>query len=114
VCQRTGRPSWRDELLLNPHMALQSFEKWVIDFIGPIQPQGKKTGARYIITTTEYLTRWVEAQLVKDCIGMTAVKFLFEHVLMRFGCPKILMSDCGMHFLNELISALMEEFQVYH
>eukprot|EP00253_Pinus_taeda_P033738 PITA_33738 len=55
-------------------MTLQPFEKWVIDFVGPIQPQGK-TRAR---------------------------------------CPKILMSDRGTHFLNETISALTEEFQVYH
>lgn len=45
---------------LNLKMTLQPFEKWVIDFVRPIKPQGK-TGARYIITTTEYLTRWVEA-----------------------------------------------------
>jgi len=62
----------------------------------------------------EYLTRWIEAQLVKDCTGATAAKFLFEHVPTRFGCPKILMSDRGTHFLNETINALMEEFQVYH
>ena len=24
------------------------------------------------------------------------------------------MSDCGMHFLNEMINVLKEEFQVYH
>ena len=54
VCQRTGKPSWRDEMPLNPKMMLQPFEKWAIDFVGPIKPQGK-TCARYIITATEYL-----------------------------------------------------------
>eukprot|EP00253_Pinus_taeda_P030368 PITA_30368 len=55
-----------------------------------------------------------EAQHVKDCIGMTATMLFFEYVLAQFGCPKILMSDRSTHFLNETISALMEEFQVYH
>jgi len=56
-----GRPSQRDTLPLKIQVSLQPFEKWEIDFIGPIQPPGKKTGARYIITTMEYLTRWEEA-----------------------------------------------------
>eukprot|EP00253_Pinus_taeda_P025684 PITA_25684 len=93
----------------NPQMTLQPFEKWVINFIGPIQPQGK-TGARYIITVTEYLTRWIEAQPVKDCTTVTAAKFLFEHVLTQFGCPRILMCDRGTHFLNEAINALTRNF----
>ena len=63
---------------------------------------------------TEYLIHYTEAQLVKDCTGVTAVKFLFEHVVMLFGCLRILMSDHGMHFLNETINIVMEEFQVYH
>ncbi len=62
-------------------MTLQPSEKWTIDFVGPIQLQGK-IGARYIITMIEYLTRWVEAQPVKDCIGVATTKFLFEYVLM--------------------------------
>ena len=98
---------------LNPQMMLQPFEKWAIDFVGPIKPQGKM-GACYIITATEYLTRWVEAQPVKDCTTTTTTKFLFDKMLTRFGCLKILMSDHGTHFLNETISALTEEFQVYH
>lgn len=87
---------------------LQPFENWAIDFVGQIQPQGKKTGAWYIIIVIEYLTRWVEAQLMKDCTGTTTKKFIFEYVLTRFVCPKILMSDHGMHFLNKKISALIE------
>eukprot|EP00253_Pinus_taeda_P004928 PITA_04928 len=92
-------------------MTLQSFEKWAIDFVVPIQPQGK-IGATYIITTTEYLTHWLEAQLVKDCTGATAANFLFEYVLTQFHCPKILMSDHNTHFLNETISALIKEFKL--
>jgi len=65
---------------LNPQMTLQPFEKWAIDFLGPIQPQGK-IGARYIISAMEYLNRWVEAQPVKDFTSETTVKFLFEHAL---------------------------------
>ena len=42
---------------LQPQMALQAFEKWAIDFVGPINPLGKKTGARYIITATDYVKR---------------------------------------------------------
>ena len=73
VSQRIGKPSRRDEMPLKPQVKLQAFDKWTIDFVRPINPLGKCTGARYIITTIDYLTRWVEATLVKDCSTVTTV-----------------------------------------
>ncbi len=95
---------------LVPQVTLKSFVKWAIDFVKPINPPTKKSRARYIIIATDYVTRWAEAQPVKDCSATTAVKFIIDHIFSRFGCPRILMSDQGSHFLNRTIAALIEEF----
>jgi transposase InsO family protein len=82
--------------------------------VGPINPPAKRSGARYIITAKEYLTRSAEASLVKDCITETTTHFPFEQVISRFGCPRILMSYQGTHFINSTIKAMTEEFELNH
>jgi hypothetical protein len=103
IYQRVGKPNRRDDMPLRPKVTLQAFEKWVIDFMGPINPPTKRMGEIYIITAMEYLTIWVETVLVKYCSVETAAHFLFEQVITIFGCPRILMSDQGMHFINNTI-----------
>jgi transposase InsO family protein len=99
---------------LAPQLTLQAFVKWAIDFVGPINPPGKCTRSRYIITATEYLTRWAKARVVKDCNATTTSCFIFDDIITSFGCQKILMSDQGTHFINKTIEALTQEFEVHH
>jgi len=51
---------------------------------------------------------------VKDCTSAMVANLIFEYMLTRFGCRKIVMNDHDTHFLNETISVMTEEFQVYH
>jgi transposase InsO family protein len=60
------------------------------------------------------LNRWAEARAVKDCSENKTVCFIFDDIITRFGCPNILMSDQGTHFLNKTVEALTEEFVVHH
>ena len=77
VYQRVGKPSQRDEMPLVPQVTLQLFDKWVVDFVGPINPLGKRTSAHYIIIATNYLTRWVEVAPLVDCTISIAAWFIF-------------------------------------
>ena len=58
-----GKPTQRDEIPLHPQVALEPFDKWVMDFVGPIDPPSRQK--KYIIVYTDYLTKWDENKVVK-------------------------------------------------
>jgi hypothetical protein len=113
VCQQGGRPTKRHLWPLTPIMPLAPFEKWGIDFIGPINPSSSRRN-RYIILATDYSTKWVEAKATRKNDAKVAADFLFDQILMRFGYPLELVSDQGKHFLNVLILALTEQYYISH
>jgi hypothetical protein len=88
---------------LIPQVTINLFDKWEVDFVGPINPPARTSVARYIITTTKYFTKWDELAEVKYCGAKTATHFMFEKVITRFGCPRVMMSDHGTHFINIII-----------
>ena len=39
---------------------------------------------------------------------------MYENIISRFGCPKILVSDRGKHFLNELFEEMIIRYRINH
>lgn len=55
--QRMGLPTKSDEMLLHQQVVVTPFDKWGMDFIGPIDPPSN--GKSYNLVFTDYLTKWV-------------------------------------------------------
>jgi hypothetical protein len=72
-----------------------------IDFIGPYPDGG------YILNIIDTFTRWVELYCVQAADAHNAAVSLLSH-FGRFGCPTQLRSDRGSHFVNEVISDLLQ------
>ena len=70
--------------------------------------------AEYIIVATDYLTKWAEVRATLKNDARTTAKFLYEQVFTRYGMPIEIVSDQGVHFINEVIEFLLEEFMVIH
>jgi hypothetical protein len=64
-----------------------------LDFVGPIKPIGRYTRNKYILITTYYATKWVEARTLKINTTTITSIFLYVCILTRFGCPLTIVID---------------------
>jgi hypothetical protein len=109
-CQRRGRTSRIEPL--HPIPIGQPFHRIGIDYVGPLPPSSK--GNKYIIVAMDYLTKWPEAKPVRNADAKSTVKFIYEDIICRHGCPGEILTDRGTHFNNQLLHELLQKFEVPH
>lgn len=97
---------------MQSQVVLIPFEKWEIDFVGPIEPTSQ--GKSYILVCTDYITKWAEAKPIKHWRDVNVEKFLYESIFTWFGIPRKLTSDQGTQFTSNLIIVLMKEYTIRH
>ena len=76
---------------------------WGIDLMGPF-PSSKRH--KYILVAVDYVSKWVEARALPKNDVRVVVKFL-KKLFSRFGVPKALISDRGIHFANEQLAKVL-------
>ncbi|MCO5587096.1 hypothetical protein L7F22_041042 [Adiantum nelumboides] len=72
------------------------------------------TGKQYILTATDYMTRWAEAASVARITAADVSKFVLDYICSRFGTPLEILSDRGPGFRADLLDALLENLSIKH
>jgi hypothetical protein len=85
-----------------------------IGWIGLAKLTSRMSGNQYIMVAIEYATKWVVARVLCTNIVVIITKFLYEHILIRFGCPLTIVTDQGTHFINDAIKYLTNHFIFKH
>ena len=82
-----------------------------VDVLGPL-PQ-TRSGKKYVVVITDYLTKYVLAVATKDQTAETTATVLMEKFL-EYGLPERLITDNGSNFRSKLVSELCRLLKISH
>ena len=82
--------------ILNPLSSPWPSAQWGLDIVSPFPKiVGNK---RYLLVSTGYFTKWVEAELLANIKDVDVKRFVWKNIVTWFGVPHALISDNGLQF----------------
>jgi len=110
-CQRHGNINTRDAMPLTNNLQIELFDVWGIDYMGPVV---KLQNYEYILVAVDYVSKWVEAMPCKKADSRHSNRILEEVIFLRFGTPRMVISDGGTHFTNNKFHSYLQTHGIRH
>ena len=80
------------------------------DLIGP-SPRSTD-GHTWLLVTQDRCTKWVELHPLRKATGRAVAEVLRTQICLRYGCPKIIISDNGRQFTNREFQDLLSTLHI--
>ena len=87
------------------------FQQWGIDFIGETHPHSNAQH-KWILTATNYFTKWVEAIPTRNATDSIVINFLEENILSRFRCPRKIVTDNAQAFKSMAMVSFYQKYNI--
>jgi transposase InsO family protein len=91
-------------LPLKPVVVEAPFQQWGLDFIGQFK-DNSSNGFSFVLTTTDYFTKWVEAIPIKWATDKIVMNFIEDKIITRFGVPAKITTDNAKAFSSVELSS---------
>ena len=98
-------------LPLKPISTERPFQQWGLDFIGEIHPPSSGQH-RWILTATDYFTKWIEAIPCRQVNDSVIIGFLETNILSRFGCPEKIITDNAAAFKSKKMINFCSKYHI--
>lgn len=98
---------------LHANVPIWMFSVWGLDLIGKISPPSS-VGHTFIITATNYFTKWVEAIPLHSIIAKVICRFILEYIISHFRLPFAIVSNNGTPFKNSEVQHFLATFNIQH
>jgi hypothetical protein len=87
------------------------FHRITLDTAGPLPET--KAGNKYILVAIDHYSKWCEAKAVADHGAKTAVRFLEDDLICRYGVPRFVLTDNGGEWGAEF-ETMCRDYAIHH
>lgn len=109
LCKKNKIVKHTKEKLVLTETPGSSFEIISVDTVGPLKISNE---CRYILTLQCELTKYIEAIPMKNKEAITVARAIVEKFILKFGIFKVLKSDMGTEFLNEIMKNICDLLKI--
>lgn len=90
----------------------QPWEVVSSDIVGPITRSSE--GYTHFVVFHDKFTKWIEVVPLRKPTSSSIIKAFRERVLLRFGCPKNLISDNGSQYTSNDFTNMLKSYGITH
>lgn len=111
-CQQFKTPQQKPAGKMGTINATRSWEIVAMNIIGPVTKSSKRFS--YLLVIQDKFTKWIELQPLRQATTGPIVEAFKSKVVLRFGKPRIVITDNGTQFTSNLFTNALQSFGTQH
>lgn len=112
VCQKVKSNNQPPQGWMSYRYVQHPFQCLSLDLMGPY-PRSSQ-GFVYLLVIQDVFTRWVELIPLRNATAPLIIAAFKRHILNRYGCPQVIITDNGSNFTGKLMRSLTAACGITH
>ena len=82
------------------------------DLVGPLPRSSRQNS--YLVMFQDRFTKWTMCKPIRKATSKAVSQAFYEEVILRFGCPKVVITDNGTQYTGQPFKELVKKLGIQH